>query len=163
MLSRLQAQLGGAHGLAIAAASVVATVVDRTVDPHLVHVLTGLRHDTEETRVRCLQAEQRLGQELASEILAHANKVDEKAADMLGAWIKAGTDPISIWAFLAMSEAAEVAAWSAVGVVASTSADDELHVLARWAVRVQRRHLRLAFAGTSRLARSLSPGAARLG
>ena len=96
-------------------------------------------------------------------MLAHANSTSEKGADLLGAWFKAGTDPLRAWTFLAMGEAGEVAAWSAVGELAGRHPHEGVRELALWALPVQETHLRIALEGAVTLAAALEPAAARWG
>jgi hypothetical protein len=160
MLTVLQEQLGDAHGLAIAASAVVDRVEGRVSEPALRRRLDELRLDASETRARCLEAEERFGDELAAEILAHANTTSDRAADLAGSWFKAGTGPLAAWSFLAMGEAAEVATWSAL---ASLARRDRGHLveLVEWALPLQRRHLDVALEGASLLAHSAEPSAPR--
>jgi hypothetical protein len=161
MLTVLQEQLAEAHGLAMAAAETVERVDSRVTDPELRRRLDQLRLDASEARGRCLEAERSYGEELATEMLAHANTVAERAADMAGVWFKAGTSPLAAWGFLAMGEAAEVSSWSALCSLAER--EGELAGLAAWGVEVQRRHLELVLEGTPRVAELFSPAAPRWG
>ena len=161
MLTVLQEQLAEAHGLAMAAAETVERVDSRVGDPELRRRLDELRLDASEARGRCLEAERSYGEELAAEMLAHANTVAERAADMAGVWFKAGTSPLAAWGFLAMGEAAEVSSWSALWSLAEREGD--LNELAAWGVGVQRRHLELVLDGTPRVAELFSPAAPRWG
>ena len=111
MLTVLEETLAEAHGLAIAASVVAAKVGERVELPSLLRELDRMQRDAEETRARCLRVEETFGADLAIEMLARANTTSEKAADLSGAWIKGGTGPLASWAFLAMGEAGEVAAW----------------------------------------------------
>ena len=163
MLTVLQEKLGEAHGLAIAAAVTVDKVEGRLVDHGLRRELDTMRLEANETRARCLEAERSFGAEPAAEILAHANTVNEKAADLAAAWFKAGTAPLAAWSFLAMGEAAEVTVWSALASLAERDAGGAVMELAAWALPVQERHLRVALEGAARLAESLDPAAPRLG
>ena len=142
MLSVLQEQLAEAHGLAMSAAETVERVDSRVDDPELLRRLDELRLDAAEARGRCLEAERSYGEELATEMLAHANTIAERAADMAGVWFKAGTSPLAAWEFLAMGE---------------------LLGLAEWGAEVQRRHLELVLDGVPRLAEQFSPAAPRWG
>ena len=161
MLTVLQEQLAEAHGLAMAAAETVERVDSRVADPDLRRGLDELRLDAAETRGRCLEAERSFGEELAVEMLAHANTVAERAADMAGVWFKAGTSPLAAWSFLAMGEAAEVSSWAALCSLAER--EGELAELAAWGVEVQRRHLELVLAGAAGLAGQFEPDAPRWG
>jgi hypothetical protein len=161
MLTVLQEQLAEAHGLAMAAAETVERVDSRVGDPELRRRLDALRLDASEARGRCVQAERSYGEELAAEMLAHANTVAERAADMAGMWFKAGTSPLAAWGFLAMGEAAEVSSWSALSSLAER--EGELTELAAWGVGVQRRHLELVLDGAPRVAELFSPAAPRWG
>jgi hypothetical protein len=160
MLTVLQEKLAEGHGHAMAAAVVVGKVAERTPDSELERVLRGLEDDAAELRARCLEVERSLGGEVATELLAHANATKEKAADLAGAWFKAGTGPLAAWAFLAMAEAGEVAVWRAVCALAPDGAVGEL---AAWALPVQERHLQSALEGSTRLAEGVQPGAERWG
>ena len=162
MLTVLQERLAEAHGLAISAGAVTGLVSERTEDGELRHWLEQLRADAEETRARCLLVERTLGL-IAAEVLAHANTTSEKAADLAGAWFKAGTGPLAAWSFLAMAEAGELAAWSAVEALAARSPHAEVAALPGWALPVQRRHLELALRGVGRLAERADPQAPRWG
>jgi hypothetical protein len=161
MLTVLQEQLAEAHGLAIAAAETVERVDSRVDDPELRRSLDVLRLDAAEARGRCLEAERSYGEELAVEMLAHANTVAERAADMAGVWFKAGTSPIAAWSFLAMGEAGELSSWSALCALAEHHG--ELAELAAWGVEVQQRHLELVLAGVAGLAGQFEPAAPRWG
>src|SRR5512138_579158 len=114
MLSVLHEKLAEAHGLAIAAAIVSARVAERVPLASLRTALDEMRRDAEETRARCLRVEESFGEALATEILAHANATEAKAAGLLAGWIRGGTGPLAAWTFLAMGEAGEVATWTAV-------------------------------------------------
>lgn len=160
MLTVLQQQLGEAHGLAIAAPETVDRVERRVPEARR---LDELRLDADEIRARCLEAERRFGEQAADEILQHANAVAGKAADLAVAWFKAGTGPLEAWAFLAMGEAGEVAAWSALRVLAERLGDSPLAELAEWGTEVQRRHLELVLDGATLLAERLEPLAPRFG
>jgi hypothetical protein len=161
MLTMLQQQLADAHGLAIAAAETIDHVEARTLDPGLLRRLDELRLDANEARGRCLDAEQRFGEEPAEEMLARANTVSEKAADLAGAWFKAATGPLEAWSFLAMGEAGEVSAWSALCSLAER--DGRLVELAEWGLEVQWRHLALVLDAVPQLAESFAPEAPRFG
>jgi hypothetical protein len=161
MLTVLQEALGEAHGLAIAASSTVDRVEQRLPDRGLRHRLDELRLDAAEVRARCLDAERGFGEELAAEILAHANTVGDRAGDLAGSWFKAGTGPLTAWTFLAMGEAGELAAWSSLRVL--TARAGLLVELAEWGREVQRRHLELTLEGIELLAEGFEPAAPRWG
>ncbi|MFL5921435.1 MAG: hypothetical protein ACJ75Q_14745 [Gaiellaceae bacterium] len=163
MLTALQEQLGEAHGLAIAAAVTVDRVEERLLDHRLRRYLDTMRLDGNELRPRCLEVERWFGEETATEILAHANTISEKGADLAGAWFKAGTSPLAAWTFLAMGEAAEVAAWAALDSYAARAGPEPVAELAGWALSVQRRHLQLALDGAVLLADGADPAAPRWG
>jgi hypothetical protein len=163
MLTVLQQKLAEAHGLALAASAVTRKVEERVDDPELVRLLHGLHRDADETRARCLLVERGFGAELATDLLHHANSTHHRGADLVGAWFKAGTDPLSAWGFLAMGEAGEVAAWSAVASLAARSEQTEVAELAAWALPVQERHLDAVLAGSLRLAAVFEPAAPRWG
>jgi hypothetical protein len=147
----LQEKLAEGHGLAMAAADVTEKVEARVLERELVVELARMREDANETRARCLALEQALGEEVATEMLAHANSTHAKASDLAGAWFKAGTDPLRAWSFLAMAEAGEVAVWSAVTTLAVAGGGGPAE-LAAWALPVQERHLDAALAGVQLLA-----------
>jgi hypothetical protein len=161
MLTVLQQQLGEAHGLAMAAARTVERVDSQVLDPELRRRLDVLRLDASELRGRCLEAERAYGEELAAEILAHANAVADRAAELGGAWFKAGTGPLAGWSFLAMGEAGELSSWTVLCSLAAR--EGELAELAKWGVEVQRRHLELVLEGASLVAALFEPAAARWG
>lgn len=163
MLSVLQEKLAEAHGLALAATTVTRKVEERVDDPELVHRLRAMRSDAEETRARCLLVEHGFDDELATEMLHHANSIRSKGADMVGAWFKAGTGPLAAWSFLAMGEAGEVATWSALASLAARSDEAAVAELAAWALPVQQRHLATALEGAVLLAHAFEPAAARWG
>jgi hypothetical protein len=152
MLTVLQEKLAEAHGLAMAAAVVTAKVAKRTGDRTLLAELETMRAEAEETRARCDALERLLPPELFVEVRAHATSTKEHAADLVGAWFKAGTDPLRAWAFLAMGEAGEVATWSAVATLAAQADDGDVAELAAWALPTQRRHLAAALDGAVVLA-----------
>jgi hypothetical protein len=163
MLTVLQQKLAEAHGLAMAASVVTAKVAKRVDDEALLRELETMNEDAEETRARCLLVERTLPEELFEELRAHANSTHESAADLVGSWFKAGTDPLRAWTFLAMGEAAEVAVWSAVAALAVRADDDQTAELAAWAVPVQRRHLAVALDGAVVLATDFDPVGPRWG
>jgi hypothetical protein len=163
MLTTLQEKLAEAHGLAIAASVVTAKVAERIADPSLLDVLSAMEDDADETRARCLLVERSLPEELRLEVQAHATSTHESAADLVGSWFKAGTDPLRAWSFLAMGEAAEVATWHAVATLAVRADADDVADLAAWAVPVQRRHLTLALDGAVALAELVDPVGPRWG
>jgi hypothetical protein len=134
-----------------------------TPDADLRVELYSMRSDADDTRARCLALERGLGDELADELLARVNTVKEKAADLAGAWFKAGTPPLAAWAFLAMGEAAEVAVWTALQIQAAKAGDEALLELATWALPIQRAHLDTALSGSARLAELMDPAAPRWG
>jgi hypothetical protein len=159
-LTVLQETLAEAHGLAMAAGVVLDEVEERLEDGALRRELEAMRRDAEETRARCLEAEAALGDELAGELLAHAQTAKERSCDLVGVWFKAGTGPLGAWTFLAMAEAAEVAVWSALAALAG---DGAVRELAEWALAIQQRHLQVALDGPVRFARRADSGAARFG
>jgi hypothetical protein len=163
MLSVLQEKLAEAHGLAMSAAVVAGKVEERTLDRELRRRLWELQEDAGRLRARCLSAERAFGEELAEELLAHANTTYERAAELVGAWFKAGTGPLRAWSFLAMGEAGEVAVWTAVERLAANGEANGIAELAAWALPVQRRHLELALEGSALLAESADPHAPRFG
>jgi len=162
-LTVLQEKLAEAHGLAIAAAVVVDRVEERTLELELRRRLWTMQDEAAEVRARCLAVEGRLGEELAGELLAHANTTREHAADLTAAWFKAGTSPLRAWSFLAMGEAGEVSTWAAVEVLAARTDADGIAELAAWALPVQRRHLELALDGAADLASHADPDGLRFG
>ena len=163
MLTVLQEKLGEAHGLAIAAAVVVEKVEERTLDLELRRRLWTMQEEAAEVRARCLAVEDGFGEELAAELLAHANTTREHAADLAGAWFKAGTSPLRAWSFLAMGEAGEVATWAALEELAARADADGVAELAAWGLPLQRRHLELALDGAALLARDADPEGPRWG
>jgi hypothetical protein len=164
ILTELQEKLAEAHGLAIAAGVVTEKVESIVPDVELRHDLRRLRGDAKETRARCLAAEAGWGDEAATAMLEHANTTKEKAADLAGAWFKAGTGPLAAWSFLAMGEAGEVAVWTAVATLAAKTRDGiDLRELAGWAIEVQAEHLDTALRGAIRLAELLDADAPRFG
>lgn len=163
MLTVLQQKLAEAHGLAISASVVTAKVAERVEDDALRRELATMHAEAEETRARCLLLERQLPAELFDELRAHANSTHETGADLVGAWFKAGTDPLRAWTFLAMGEAAEVAAWAAVAALAARADADDVAELAAWALPVQKRHLAAALDGTVVLSNAFDPIGPRWG
>ena len=163
MLTVLQEKLAETHGLAIAAAVVVDKVEERTLDLELRRRLWTMQEEAAKVRARCLAVEDGFGEELAAELLAHANTTREHAADLAGAWFKAGTSPLRAWSFLAMGEAGEVAAWAALEALAAGTEADGISELAAWGLPLQRRHLELALDGAALLARWSDPDGPRYG
>jgi hypothetical protein len=163
MLTVLQEKLADAHGLAIAASVVTAKVAERVSDPMLLDGLSSLGADADETRARCVLVERALPAEISDEVRARASTTHESAADLVGAWFKAGTDPLRAWTFLAMGEAAEVAAWEAVAVLSVRADADDVAKLAAWALPIQKRHLAFALDGVVALAECFDPAGPRWG
>jgi hypothetical protein len=163
MLTVLQEKLAEAHGLAIAASVVTAKVAERVSEPSLLDALSAMQEDADETRARCVLVERTLPEELYDEVRAHAISTKESAADLVGSWFKAGTDPLRAWAFLTMGEAAEVATWRMVATLSVLGEADDVGELAAWALPVQNRHLELALDGAVALAERFDPAAPRWG
>jgi hypothetical protein len=163
MLTVLQQKLAEAHGLAMSASVVTKKVSERVLDRALRRELETMSAEAEETRARCVLLERQLPEELHEELRAHATSTHETGADLVGAWFKAGTDPLRAWMFLAMGEAAEVAAWSAVAALATRAEADETAELAAWALPVQKRHLSVALDGAVVLANAFDPIGPRWG
>ena len=163
MLTVLEEKLAEAHGLAMAATSVVLEVEDRVADPELLADVAAIVREAEATRARCLELERSYGDALATELLAHANLTHEHVADLTAAWFVAGTDPLSAWGFLVMAEAGELAAWSVVAELAARSGRTEVGELAAWALPLHEGHLATALSGAVRLAASFHPAAPRWG
>jgi hypothetical protein len=163
MLTVLQEKLAEAHGLAIAATVATAKVAERVSDETLLDGLSALHRDAEETRARCLLVERTLPAELYDEVRARASTTHEHAADLVGAWFKAGTDGLRAWSFLAMGEAAEVATWEAVAVLAARAGAGDVANLAAWALPIQKRHLAFALDGAVAHAEVLDPVGPRWG
>lgn len=161
MLTVLQQQLGDVHGLGMAAAETVERVEARLLDAELRRRLDVLRLDAAQIRARCLDAESSYGPELASEILARANIVGERAADLAAVWFKAGTGPIAAWSFLAMGEGGELSSWTVLASLADR--EGELSELAGWGVEVQQKHLELVLEGAARVAELFQPAGPRWG
>jgi hypothetical protein len=151
MMTVLEQALADAHGLAIAATAVTRLVEERTGTD-----LSALRRDAEETRARCERLER-------DEQRARAIAVSERALDVSHAWFKAGTDPLSAWSFLAMSEAGEVTTWAAVTQLAVQSGDEPVAELAAWALPLQEEHLAAALRGAVELASLADARAPRFG
>jgi hypothetical protein len=163
MLTVLQQKLAEAHGLAISASLVSRKVAARVEDARLARELETMRAEADETRERCLLREHLFPDELADELRAHAVSTSETGADLVASWFKAGTDPLRAWVFLAMGEAAEVAAWSAVASLAAAAGDADTAQLAAWALPVQQRHLEAALDGAAVLAGAFDPVGPRWG
>jgi hypothetical protein len=163
MLTVLLEKLAEAHGLAISSSTVAAKLRDRIADPVVLEQLELMRTEADQTRQRCLVVESTFGEELGREMLAHANSTSETGADLVGAWFKAGTDPLRAWLFLIMGEAAEVAAWSVVRELAEGTAEADVKQLAEWALPVQERHLALAYDCLRQLTRHAVPHGPRWG
>jgi hypothetical protein len=163
VLTELQEALADAHGLATAAAAVIPRVEDRTPLGELVSELRTLERQAAEVRARCLDAEERHADSVRDELLARMNATRERSSDLANAWFKAGTGPLAAWRFLAMGEAAELAAWKAVSVLATKAGEARLSELAAWALPLQERHLEAALAATVRLAGLADPLGPRWG
>jgi hypothetical protein len=147
----------------LARAVVAGKVEERTFELQLRRQLWEMQEDAGRVRARCLELERSFGEELAGELLAHANTTHERAAELVGTWFKAGTGPLSAWSFLAMGEAGEVAVWTAVSRLAAGGEANGIAELAAWALPVQRRHLELALDGAGLLAEQADPHGPRYG
>lgn len=161
MLTVLQEQLGEVHGLAMAASETVERVDSFELGREPARRLDVLRLDASAIRARCIEAERAYGRELEAEIVARANTVAEKAADLASAWFKAGTGPLAAWSFLAMGEAGELSSWTALRSLGER--EGELAELAAWGVDVQHRHLELVLDGTPLVAELFDPAGPRWG
>ncbi len=138
-------ELADAHGLALAAIGVTRRVEPLIDDVELRGRLRAMRKDAEEACDRCAAL-------ASAEMLERATIVEERARDMANAWFRAGTEPLGAWSFLAMSEAAELATWTAVAELAARRQDAAVAELAAWALPLQQEHLEVALSGAVRLA-----------
>ena len=163
MLTVLQEKLADAHGLAIAASVVTANVAERVSDPMLLDGLSTLRADAEETRARCVLLERALAAEVADEVRARAGDDARVGGRPRRRVVQGRHGPLRAWTFLAMGEAAEVAAWEAVGVLAVRADAGEVAKLAAWALPIQKRHLAFALDGVVALAEGFDPVGPRWG
>jgi hypothetical protein len=155
-LTVLQQKLAEAFALSLAAIDVTRKVEPIVDDVELRGRVRSLRKDAEETRDRCAAL-------ATADMHAHAETIHERAADLAGAWFKAGTDGLSAWTFLTMGEAAEVAIWAAVTELAVQANDAAVAELAAWALPIQQEHLATALSGAVRLAQHEQALAPRFG
>jgi hypothetical protein len=114
--------------------------------------LAAMRAEARATQAHCHGHAAALAPATADELRAAAQRTRSRAAETALVWLKAGTDPVAAWAVLAMAEAGEVAAWTAVERLARAAVDEALVELSEWALPVQERHLRSALDGVGRLA-----------
>lgn len=163
MLTALQEALAEGHGLAMAAGETVALVEAQLPPSPLSATLSAIAADAADLRRRCLDAEEAQGPDSAAELLAHANATRDRAAAAAAAWLRPGTSPVAAWAFLAMTEAGELATWTAIARMAGAAGDASSSALAAWAVPVQERHLAAVLDGARRLALLDDPRAPRRG
>lgn len=150
-LTLLEQSLADAWGLALAAAGVTELVEERTHDVTLLLALRRMRADAREAQARCHGVAARQPDEIADELRARAQHAKNRASESALPWFRAGSGPVEAWIFLAMAEAGEVAAWSAVARLCRRQAGPGLRRLAGDAVALERRHLRWALDGIERL------------
>jgi hypothetical protein len=146
-LSRLQEQLAEVLGLALAAPVVLDRVEERDDGADV----DALRREAREVQARCAAIAEAWGGELRWDVLSHAAYVDRKAGELLKAWVKAGTDAVQRWEFLAMAEAGELAATAALGAL-NRGGERAIEELVDYALPVQERHLQAALDGCARIA-----------
>jgi hypothetical protein len=146
VLTPLQEKLAEVLGLALAAPVVLAKVEQRADDPRLAEA----RAEAKAIQARCGAIAAGWGEQ-RWDVLSHADLVERKAAELAAVWFKAATDGVQAYTFLAMAEAGELAATSALGVLncGGEAAVEELVAFAR---PVQERHLRAALDGCTRAA-----------
>jgi hypothetical protein len=149
-LTPLQEKLGDVLGLALAAPVVLDKVEVRDDDARLAEI----RHEAREVQARCAEIAASWGDDVRWDVLAHAAIVNRKAGEQLHAFVKAGTDSIRSYEFMAMAEAGELAATLALRGLNGGS-DTLVEELVGFAVPVQERHLRAALAGCVRCAATL--------
>ena len=116
--------------------------------------LASIRADAREVQARCAEIAASWGEDVRWDVLARAATVNRKAGEQLHAWVKAGTDSVQAYEFMAMAEAGELAATRALDVL-NGGGDPLVEELVRWAVPAQERHLRAAFDGCARRAAAL--------
>jgi hypothetical protein len=145
-LSPLQEKLAEVLGLALAAPVVIAKVEQRADDP----AFDGMRAEAREIQARCGAIAKGWG-ELRWDVLTHADLVERKAGELSSAWFKAATDAVQAYEFLAMAEAGELAATSALGAL-NRGGEAEIEELVQFARPVQERHLLAALEGCTRAA-----------
>lgn len=144
-LTPVQEKLAEVLGLARAAPVALARVADRADDPEL----GAMRREAEQVQQRCADIAAMWG-DVVWDVLSHAATVERKAGELVAAWVKAGTDTIDRYAFLAMAETGELAATAALGVLGS--GDATIEELVEWALPLQERHLAHALGGCTRAA-----------
>jgi hypothetical protein len=152
VLTPLQEKLGEVLGLALAATVVVSKVAERAEDP----VLAAMRREAEEVQARCGAIAEAWGGETRWDVLSHAQYVQRKAGEQSHAWFKAATDAVQAYEFLAMAEAGEVAATTALQALGE--GDAAIAELVAWALPVQERHLQHALQRTAETAAAVPAG-----
>jgi hypothetical protein len=146
VLTPLQEKLAEVLGLALAAPVVLAKVEQRADDPSLAE----MREDAAEIQARCGAIAAAWGEQ-RWDALSHADLVQRKACELAAAWFKAATDAVQAYEFLAMAEAGELAATSALGAL-NRGGEAEIEELVAFAWPVQERHLLAALEGCTRAA-----------
>jgi hypothetical protein len=149
-LTPLQEKLGEVLGLALAAPVVLDKVEARDDDARL----AAIRAEARELQARCAEVAASWGDDVRWDVLAHAATVHRRAGEQLRAWVKPATDSVQAYELMAMTEAGELAATLALGVLNGGS-DGLVEELVRFAVPVQERHLRAALDGCVRRAAAL--------
>jgi hypothetical protein len=152
VLTPLQEKLGEVLGLALAATVVVGKVAERADDP----ALRGMRSEAEDVQARCGAIAEAWGGETHWDVLSHAQYVQRKAGEQLHAWFKAATDAVQAYEFLAMAEAGEVAATTALAALGE--GDPAIAELVAWALPLQERHLQHALQRTAETAAAVPAG-----
>jgi hypothetical protein len=145
VLSHAQRAFADGWGLALAAVAATRLVEEHTPVAPARIALHGLESDALELQARCSELARRYDDDAAEELRVHAIGRRDRAGELALPWFRAATGPAEAWAFLAMAEAGEVAAWSALA--ARSRRGDGVRDLAAWGCELQERHLRLALDG----------------
>jgi hypothetical protein len=150
-LTNLETKLGEVIGLAMAAQTATDKIAKLAGDRELKRQLMTMKSEAS-------QAEKG-GTEVAGTfsgkkgaIMKEAREVKQKASKMMSTYLDRSADGLDGFEFLTMAEAAEVGHWSVLDQLNRQARHPGVRELTRVQLPIQRRHLKVAMAGSLRLA-----------
>ena len=150
-LTTLEEKLAEVLGLAQAAQGATEKVEGMVEDEEIAATLKQMRDEAEETERRCTEvADERNGKKTA--ILEKAQETKGEATEMMSTYLGSDSDGLDGFEFLTMAEAGEVGHWTVLEELNRQAKHPGIRELTRMQIPIQRRHLKEAMAGTTRLA-----------
>jgi len=158
-LTNLETKLGEVIGLAMAAQAAtkkISKLAEKEDHDDLVRTLKTMADEAQQAERRgTALAGQFKGKKSA--ILEEARTVKGKASDMMSTYLDEDSDALDGFEFLTMAEASEVGHWSVLGKMNQKARNAGIKELVAAQLPIQKRHLRVAMAGSLQLAADEDP------